>query len=369
MRETRPTEGCRLLYVCFEKLAPNTAAATHVREICHGLQAEGVSVTLVAEELGSRSAFLRRSRRYSRVLARGLGAVLRHEIVFFRTHFAALPLAVLARLLGRATIHEVNGVYQDAFVTHPRFAVLRSTLCWMQRTQYRHASALVAVTPDLVAWARSEAGHDRVFLVTNAANTRLFHRDGAKIERPRRYVLFFGGLVRWHGVDVMLDAARSAAWPADIDLVIAGPVIDDSLRPALKTLPANVIYLGAQAQTDLPALIRGAVAALVPISDPAQRSRHGVMPLKLFEALACGTPVIVSDLPGQAEFVQTTRAGLVVRVGDADGLARAVATLAADPERAAALGRAGAEAVAAEHSWGARAKDLAAIIRTTLADR
>lgn len=369
MRDTCSPEDCRLLYVCFEKLAPNTAAATHVREICDGLRAEGFAVRLVADEISGRSALLGRSRRYSRVLARALGAVHRHDLVFFRTHFAALPFAAFARLLGRATIHEVNGVYQDAFVTHPRFAILRSILCWMQRTQYRHASALVAVTPDLVTWARSEAGHDTVFLVTNAANTRIFHREGVKVERPRRYVLFFGGLVRWHGVDVMLDAARSAAWPSDIDLVIAGPVIDESLRPALQQLPANVTYLGAQAQADLPPLIRGAVAALVPISDPAQRSRHGVMPLKLFEALACGTPVIVSDLPGQAEFVQTTRAGLVVRVGDADGLARAVATLATDPDLAAALGRSGAEAVAAEHSWGARAKDLAAIIRAALAKR
>lgn len=357
----------RLLYISFERLLPSSAAATHVREICSGLTAQGFSVRLNAEERPVAPSLPERALRYGRVLARGLAGLRSSDVLFFRAHFAGLPLALCARALGRPTIHEINGGYEDAFITHPRFAALRSTLCWMQRAQYRLANALVAVTPDLVSWARSEAGHGNVFLVTNAANTRLFNPDGPKVRRTRDYVLFFGGLVRWHGVDVMLQAAASAAWPAEIDLVVAGPIVDESLRPALQQLPSNVSYLGAKPQAELPALIRGALAALVPISDPSQRSQRGVMPLKLFEALACGTPVIVTDLPGQAEFVRATGSGLVVPIGDVEGLARAVATLAADRLRACELGRAGAAAVLAEHSWDTRAKELAAVIRNVLA--
>lgn len=358
----------RLLYVCLERLSPATAASTHVGEICRGLERQGFEVALVAGEGDRAPSLVEQASRYLRVTARALRAMRRSDVVFFRAHFAAFPLALFARLLGRPAVHEVNGTYGDAFVTHPRFAILQRGLSWMQRAQYRRAQALVAVTADLVSWARSEAGHRDVFLVTNAANTRLFNPDGAKARRARDYVLFFGGLVRWHGVEVMLEAARSAAWPRGVDLVVAGRVIDESLRPALRELPPNVVYLGPQAQDELPALIRGAVAALVPISDPSQRSRHGVMPLKLFEALACGTPVIVSDLPGQAELVRATRSGLVVPVGDPGGLAQAVATLAADRAAAAGLGRAGAQAVLSDHSWDARAKELAAIVRRVVAD-
>ena len=252
-------------------------------------------------------------------------------------------------------------------MTHPRFRVLRSMLAWAQRTQYRWASALVAVTPDLVAWGRQEAGHGRVSLVSNAANTALFRPDGSRIGHKRPYVLFFGGLVRWHGIDVMLDAARSPAWPAGVDLVIAGPIVDESLRAQFERPPENVVWLGGRRQKELPELIRGAVAALVPISDPEGRSSRGVMPLKMFEALACGTPVIVSDLRGQAEFVRQAGCGLVVPVGDADSLAKAVAALAADPTRAAELGRSGALTVAAEHSWDARAGEVARVVQAAIA--
>jgi glycosyltransferase involved in cell wall biosynthesis len=370
MSDAHVAERRRILYACFERLLPSTAAATHVREICRGLQAQGFLVTLKAEGFDTTADSAERGRRYFRVLFRGLRALSHSDIVFFRAHFAAFPLALCARLLGRPTVHEINGVYEDAFITHPRFALLRRMLCWMQRMQYRWASALVAVTPNLVSWARREAGHDNVFLVTNAANTAIFSTDGPQARQARKYVLFFGGLVRWHGMEVMLDAVRSPAWPAGIDLLIAGPVVDESLRPSLERLPPAVDYLGSRPQSELPPLIRGAIAALVPISDPARRSGQGVMPLKMFEALACGTPVIVSDLPGQADFVRTNRCGIVVPVEDPASLAGAVADLAGDPSRAAALGQAGAEIVRAEHSWDVRAGELAQILgRITLEPR
>jgi glycosyltransferase involved in cell wall biosynthesis len=262
----------------------------------------------------------------------------------------------------RPAIHEINGAYDDAFVTHPRFKALRSMLAWAQRTQYRWATALVAVTPDLVSWGRQEAGHERVSLVSNGANTSLFNPNGARIERKRRYVLFFGGLVRWHGVDGMLEAARSPSWPKDVDLVIAGSIVDESLRERLETPPRNVVWLGGRRQKDLPELIRGAIAALVPISDPEGRSSRGVMPLKMFEALACGTPVIVTELRGQAEFVRATGCGLVVPVADPERLAEAAATLARDQDLASALGQNGARIVLAEHSWEARAAEVARVV-------
>jgi glycosyltransferase involved in cell wall biosynthesis len=366
MSDTHPTARRRLLYICFERLLPSTAASTHVREICRGLEAQGFSVTLKAEALEAAPTWVERSYRYFRVLFGGLKSLRKSDIVFFRAHFAAFPLALLARLSGRPAVHEVNGVYEDAFITHPRLALLRNMLCRMQRAQYRWSSALVAVTPDLVSWAMREAGHDKVFLVTNAANTAIFNPDGPHASRSCQYVLFFGGLVRWHGVDVMIAAARSPAWPAGVQLLIAGPVVDDSLGAALEQLPPNVSYLGARPQTELPALIRGAVAALAPISDPGRRSGKGVMPLKMFEALACGTPVIVSDLPGQAEFIRAYRCGVVVPVANPQALARAVAELAANASRARELGRAGAEIVLAEHSWAARAAELADIMRPLL---
>jgi glycosyltransferase involved in cell wall biosynthesis len=357
----------RVLYVCLERIVPGGAAATHVRAICDGLREQGFEVRLEAEEgEGPRGGLGARMARYRRILARALRALGWADIVYVRSHFAALPLAIAAKRRDKPVVHEINGPYGDAFVTHPRFRRVRTLLRGMQRAQYRWSKALIAVTPDLVVWGRRQAGHDRVFLVSNAADTALFRPEGPYAMRERRFALFFGGLVRWHGVDTMLAAVRSTAWPADLDLLVAGPIIDDSLRGVFAALPANATWIGPQPQAELPALIRAAVAALVPISDPGGRSARGVMPLKLFEALACGTPAIVTDLRGQADLVRAGECGLVVPVGDAEALARAVAEIASDPERRNRLGHAGAQLVAAEHSWTARAVATAGILRQAM---
>lgn len=357
----------RLLYVALERLRPGSAATTHVGEIFEGLRRLGVAGELIAEagEPGGGRATLGR---YGRVLTRGIAALRRSDIVYIRSHFAALPLALAARALGKPVIHEINGTYEDALVTHRIGGSVARLLRAMQRTQYRGAAALVAVTPDLAAWAACEAGHGRVHVVPNAANTDLFRPDGPRTARERPYAIFFGGLTRWHGVDTMIGAAARPEWPPDLDLVVAGPVVDPSLDPLLRAAPAKVAYLGPVPQAELPGLIRGAVAAMVPISDPGGRSQKGVLPLKLYEGLACGVPAVVTDLKGQADLVRSGGCGLVVPVDDPAALAQAVASLARDPERARLMGEAGARLVAAEHSWTARARQTRDIVADVVPD-
>lgn len=352
----------RILYVCCERIMAGSAAATHVHEICDGLVRRGYPVNLLAEHGTSRNGLLGQLSRYARIILASLWAMRAADIVYFRAHFAAFPIALAARLMGKATIQEINGVHDEAFVTHPRFARLKGILSWSQSQQYRWATALIAVTPQLVTWGSRQAGHDRAYHVGNGANTERFRPDGPRSERPRPYAFFFGGMTRWHGVEVMLEAAGSPAWPEGVDLVLAGPVVDQSLKARIEQAPANVTWLDRVPQADLPALIRGAVAALVPTVDPSGIAAQGITPLKMFEMLACGTPVIVSDFKGMADLVRQGQCGLVIPSGDAGALARAVAELDADPERARAMGEAGARLIAAEHSWDARAAETARVI-------
>lgn len=341
---------------------PGSAAATHVIEICEGLRRRGYPVTLVAEHGTARGGFAAQILRYARVTAAALGALPRADIVYMRSHFAALPLALAARLLGRPTIQEINGVYAEAFVTHPRFRRLQGALTALQRAQYRWARGLIGVTPDLVAWGSREAGHSRAFHVGNGANTALFRPDGPKAERAKPYAVFFGGLTRWHGVETMLAALHSSRWPAGLELVMAGPVVDRSLEPLLAEAPPTLVRLDRVPQSDLPALVRGAVAALVPTLDPRGIAAHGITPLKLFEMMACGTAVVVSDYPGMRDLVREGPCGLVVPPGDGDALAAAIATLAADEPLRRRLGACGARLIAEKHSWDARAGETAAVI-------
>ncbi len=354
----------RLAYLSLETPRPGQASQTHIDEIVASLRQSGWQVELFATTRGgasARTSFLQRLLDYGRVqlaLGRRLGEF---DAVFVRSHFMALPLALWARRRNRPVVQEINGKPADIGVTYPALKPFSPIFAWLYRTQYRMAAHLVAVTEGLAQWARSFAGHDRVSVVSNGANTELFRPDGPRADIAGRYVVFVGGLVAWHGVGTMLAALQEPAWPADVRLVIVGDGIERGKVEAEKDNP-HLLWLGRQPYEAIPALLRGALAALCVIEDQDGRSAAGVAPLKLFEAMACGIPVVASDLPFQAEIVSQASAGLIVPSASPAAIAAAVRTLGASPDEARELGSNGAAYVAREASWQQRGREIDCIL-------
>lgn len=360
----------RLAYLSLETPRPGQASQTHIDEIIASLRQAGWQVELFATTRGgasARTSFLQRLLDYGRVQF-ALGRRLREfDAVFVRSHFMALPLALWARRRKLPVVHEINGKPADIGVTYPALKPFSPMFAWLYRAQYRMAAHLIAVTEGLARWARAFAGHDRVSIVSNGANTELFTPDGPRSKIAGRYVIFVGGLVAWHGIATMLAALREPAWPDDVRLVIVGDGIEREKVEAEKGNP-RLLWLGRQPYEAVPALLRGALAALCVIEDQDGRSASGVAPLKLFEAMACGVPVIASELPFQAEIVRQAGAGLVVPPASPSGIAAAVRTLAEAPGKAGELGSNGAAYVAREASWQQRAREVDRILTSQVTE-
>ena len=60
----------------------------------------------------------------------------------------------------------------------------------------------------------------------------------------------------------------------------------------------RVLYLGRIPKRDLAGIVAGSLAGVVPANNLEGRSQKGLSPLKLYETLACGVPVIATDVPG-----------------------------------------------------------------------
>jgi glycosyltransferase involved in cell wall biosynthesis len=192
-------------------------------------------------------------------------------------------------------------------------------------------------------------------VVPNGANTAVFSPAGPKHETDSRYFLFVGGLVRWHGITAMINATKDPHWPEGTELWLVGDGIErKQVEAALGTAPIR--WIPSVPYELVPDYLRGAIAALCMIEDPQGRSSHGVAPLKLFEAMASGAPVIVSDLPYQAELVRQVECGIVVDAGDSAGLAKAAACLSGNEDLRRILGRRGATYVHKSASWRERAR-------------
>jgi alpha-1,3-rhamnosyl/mannosyltransferase len=181
----------------------------------------------------------------------------------------------------------------------------------------------------------------------------------AGVEGP--YLLFVGALEPRKGLPVLLDAYDQlpAALAEALPLVRAGPAqrVDRALARRLTARRAGrIVQTGFVAPGDLPALYRGAAALCLP-------SIYEGFGLPLAEALACGTPCLVSDDPSLLEVA--AGAALVAPRGDAAAFAGHLAALAADPALRERLSAAGPVRAAA-YTWEASARAHLAAYRAAV---
>jgi glycosyltransferase involved in cell wall biosynthesis len=226
---------------------------------------------------------------------------------------------------------------------------------------FRAAEARFATRADLVlasapALARRmrELGA-RVMDAPNVADTARFAEvlepgdaDPAVAALPRPRLVFTGAVVATK-LDLPFLAALAAARP-DWSLVLVGPVGAGDPATDVSALAAapNIHLLGPRRHDDLPAVLRGADAGLIPYA--INDLTRSVFPMKVYEYLSAGLPVVSTPLPALAGVAEITVAA------DAVEAERALEQLlAADvPD----VRRARSDAAQA-HSWEERLQEIA----------
>ena len=171
----------------------------------------------------------------------------------------------------------------------------------------------------------------------------------------RAVVAYTGGLLPWKGVDVLVEAARRTP---EALFVIAGGMEQDvqALRERASSIP-NVRIDGFQSPARIGLYLAAADVGAAPNrSAPAISARY-TSPLKVFEAMAVGLPLVASDLPSLRELLVHGRDAWLVRPDDAEELAGGLKKVLMDAALRARLASAFA-ARAAEHTWDARAQRL-----------
>jgi glycosyltransferase involved in cell wall biosynthesis len=179
-------------------------------------------------------------------------------------------------------------------------------------------------------------------------------RDGSDPAAPVA-ILTIGRAVAKKGFDDLLAAL--AALPPGLHwrLVHIG---GGELLPALKAqaealgLADRIVWRGALAQDRVVAALREADLFVLPSKQAGDGDRDG-LPNVVMEAASQALPIVATDFAGIPEFVRQGREGVLVPPGDVAALSAALAGLAADPARRAALGQAAFARLVADFSAGA----------------
>ena len=288
-----------------------------------------------------------------RLLANGLDIDVIDAHYFYPDGVAAVWIA---RRLRRPVVITARGTDINLI---PRYRLPRRMIRW----GIANADRLIAVSEALkramvdlgAASARVEVLRNGVDLSRFCPSDRRVARQSLAFTRPT--LLSVGHLIERKGHDRVIEAMRQLP---DFDLVIVG---EGPEREALGQLARRVgvadqvRFLGSRPHAMLPE-VYGAADALVLAS-----SREGWANV-LLEAMACGTPVVASNIWGNPEVVRTPASGVLMEQNTPEGIACAVRTLFANlPARAAT------RAYSERFSWDDTTRAQIALFRGVLARR
>jgi glycosyltransferase involved in cell wall biosynthesis len=310
----------------------------------------------------------------SPILSRSIDSGLRRYI---RGHWRSLgwpaPVAWIfapdaGDLLG--TFDERLSVYHcvDDFAAAEQFNHYRRVAAYDERKSeaYLARSVDVVVTTAQPLYDRWRVVNTNTYLLPNVADTALFrqaldpgpeHPLLAELPLPR--IAFVGALDRYK-VDFNLLASVAQRCP-DLQFVCVGPAGAGD-RTALSSLPKqpNLHYVGALPQAELPAVLRGCAACIIPYH--LNEYTAAVSPLKLYEYLAAGRPVVATPIPSLRD---VHARGLHLADPNPTAMVASLReALNADDETRAAIADA-----AQSHSWARRMEELAELLQIHLAHK
>lgn len=238
----------------------------------------------------------------------------------------------------------------------------------------RDASQLIALAPvEVEDYKNLGVSTDKIDVVPNGIDLAQFEnlpRRGSfkqkhNLTDKNQVVLFLGRIHKRKGIDLLISAFAGLTKEFNnARLVIAGP--DDGYLPVLKKLTKDleledrIIFVG-------PLFGEEKIAAYVDADVFALTSSAEAFGVTILEAMACGTPVVVSDDCGIADVVKN-KAGLVVP-NEKEPIRQALYTLLADAKMRQQFGQAGRALIWQNYSWSNIAKQMEQVYQKALTEK
>lgn len=288
------------------------------------------------------------------------------DLIHERFNLLAIGGAWASKRLGIPFVLEINAdlLEQRKLKGIPERGLRRLFAIWATRVCFNAAAKIICISADLKDHLRSTWNIDesKLTVLPCAAdvdaflpnhNSELIRRDlGLTTELV---VMWVGGFYPWHDLDLLLESFAQVLQKnsnARLVLVGDGPTRGSIAQKVQKNgLQQSVIMTGAIAHADIPEILSIADITVVPSTlVPASRGGTGT-PLKLFEYMAAGKPIIATASNQAAEVIRHGHNGLLVEAGDVHRFAEAILTLLYDPVERMRLGQNARQQAIERYSW------------------
>ncbi len=250
-----------------------------------------------------------------------------------------------------------------------------SAMSWC-KSLMKKSKVMFAVSETLrhLVSERWDAEPERISIVPNGVELEVFRPDaeplGMRKElglEGKKVICFVGAMGPWHGLENLIKSFPYVLEDVpDAELVLVGSMKEfgtSHLAEMAKRygVSEKLHLLGRKLPHEVPRVLVESDVAVAPY--PARD--FGFSPLKLFEYMACGVPIVCSDLPSTREIIDHDRNGLLAPPGDSDSLAEAIVRVLVDKTLGRRLSVEGLRRVTS-FSWKESTKKLVGVYQKAL---
>jgi len=195
---------------------------------------------------------------------------------------------------------------------------------------------------------------EKVTVIPNGAN--ILKSAQRPVDAPQRYIIYFGALQAWQGVDVLLRAFARLADLRDLHLVICASHYSrraKMLEKFAEKLGVNerVVWRYNLNEEQLAPWREHALLSVAPLTECSRNIEQGCAPLKILESMASGVPVVASDFPSVREILADGEHGRLINPDRPGELARVIRVLVQYPEKLKEMGERARKKIEAGFLW------------------
>lgn len=256
-----------------------------------------------------------------------------------------VPAILAAKFRGKQLVYDIFDFYADLVVLP---AYVRNCVAAFDIYLMRFADAVIVVDPSRLRQIGKDGDNGINIVYNSPEDSRHLATMDIRKEQWKPFKIFYAGILgEGRDFESVIHAAKEIG---DVLVEFAGFGYYAEYLRSISEQEPHVTFIGRIPYDDV--ISRTLQSDLLfALYDPDVPNNRYASPNKLFEAMMCGKPILISDGTAMAEIVREEKCGFVVPYGDADAIKHAILTLKKNPALCKHLGKNGRDAYEKKYNW------------------